>query len=214
MAHQNLDRRSLEMHRLVAEKIRRDPTLLGRAAEILARWRVGQRTPSESAPYLDTWQRLLDAGMEACLAVATEDSQHATALRQSSPLSCLLEPDERLSFLADWYGYQGKEREHWINQIVAAQVALERDEAVRHDAIYHSVDERFDISNPDLHYLICVSMDHAGRIPQDVRDRYADRVQAEAFDYIEATAAALDLSTDPVGEPLEGSPQNSEKIVR
>lgn len=201
MKQQDHDRRSLELHRLVAEKIRREPALLGRAAKILARWRVGRSTPSESAPYLDTWQRLLDAGMEACLAVATEDSQHATALRQSSPLSCLLEPDERLSFLADWYGYQGKEREHWINQIVAAQVALERDEAVRHDAIYHSVDERFDISNPDLHYLICVSMDHAGRIPQDVRDRYADRVQAEAFDYIEATAAALDLSTDSVGDP-------------
>lgn len=37
--HQEIDARSLAMHRLVVEKIRRDPALLARAESTLSRWR-------------------------------------------------------------------------------------------------------------------------------------------------------------------------------
>lgn len=98
--HQEIDQRSLSLHRLVAAKIRHDPALLDKAQQILRRWRltVSPRTYG----YLDEWQRLLDQGAEACLAVAVEDSERAAALRQSSPLSCLLSNQERFTFLKTW----------------------------------------------------------------------------------------------------------------
>jgi hypothetical protein len=95
--HQEIDQRSLALHRLVAAKVRGDFSLLEKAEQILQRWRtfVSPRT----FVYLDEWQRLIDQGPEACLAVAVEDSERAAALRQSSPLACLLTPKERFEFL-------------------------------------------------------------------------------------------------------------------
>jgi hypothetical protein len=94
---QAIDRQSLELHQLVAAKVRNDLGLLDKASEILKRWRttVSPRTHG----YLDEWQRLIDQGAEVCLSVAVEDSEHAAALRQASPLSCLLTPKERFEFL-------------------------------------------------------------------------------------------------------------------
>jgi hypothetical protein len=95
-----LDQRSLRLHELVAEKIRRDPALLERAGEILERWR--RQVDPRTVVYLDEWRRLVASGMDECLKVAVEDSEHAAALRQSSPLSCLLGGKERQFFLKDW----------------------------------------------------------------------------------------------------------------
>lgn len=98
--HQELDARSLALHGLVADKIRRDPALLDRVRANLTRWR-GLATPNER-PYLDEWARLVDAGLEPCLAVATEDSERAATLRQSSPFTGILTPRERFAFLGRW----------------------------------------------------------------------------------------------------------------
>ena len=98
--HQEIDERSLALHRLVAEKVRRDPALLDKAKENLVRWRL---TGCEnSRPYLDEWERLVNLGIDACLAVATEDSERATALRQSSPFAGILTNDERSAFFRKW----------------------------------------------------------------------------------------------------------------
>jgi len=98
--HQEIDKRSLALHRLVADKIRRDPALFDRVRGTLARWRV-QVSPS-AQPYLEEWERLVERGMESCLKVATEDSQRATALRQSSPFTGVLTNQERSAFLRTW----------------------------------------------------------------------------------------------------------------
>lgn len=101
---QELERRSiartLAMHRLVVEKIKRNPELFDKARAILARWRtiVCQSTQ----PYLVEWEALMNEGMDVCLTFALEDSEHAADMRQSSPFSCLLTNEERLRFLADW----------------------------------------------------------------------------------------------------------------
>ena len=95
--HQEIDQRSLALHRLIAVKIRGDLALLERAKQILQRWRMSV-SPRAHA-YLDEWQRLIDQGPDVCLAVAVEDSQRAAALRQASPLACLLTPKERFEFL-------------------------------------------------------------------------------------------------------------------
>lgn len=96
---QALTRRSLEMHRLVVEKIRRDPELFEVARATLTRWRT--IVCQSSQPYLIEWESRM-ADRDACLAFAVEDSEHASDMRQSSPFSVLLSNDERLEFLRTW----------------------------------------------------------------------------------------------------------------
>lgn len=98
--HQEIDQRSLALHQLVAEKIRENPALLDKAQSILQRWRT--IVCANSQPYLEEWEGLIDQGVDVCLAVAVEDSERAAALRQSSPLSCLLTNQERFTFLKAW----------------------------------------------------------------------------------------------------------------
>jgi hypothetical protein len=98
--HQEIDRRSLALHRLVAERVMRDPALFEKARLTLARWR--QTVSVASQPYLEEWERLINQGVEACLSVVIEDSQRAAALRQSSPFSGVLTNRERFAFLKQW----------------------------------------------------------------------------------------------------------------
>jgi hypothetical protein len=98
--HQEIDRRSLALHRLVAERVMRDPALFEKARLTLARWR--QTVCVASQPYLEEWERLMNQGVDACLSVAVEDSQRAAALRQSSPFSGVLTDRERFAFLRQW----------------------------------------------------------------------------------------------------------------
>jgi hypothetical protein len=99
-SHQDIDSRSLALHRLVADKMKRDPALFDRARSTLARWRTSVAPATQ--PYLAEWERLMDQGMEACLAVAVEDSEKGNALRQSSPFCGLLTNQERFAFLKTW----------------------------------------------------------------------------------------------------------------
>lgn len=100
MSQQDQDRRSLALHCLVAEKLRKDPALFARAAEILAHWRASAQPGTDR--WLRQWAELFDGGLSAALEVATEDSERGRALRQSSPLACLLSSRERWNFLAQW----------------------------------------------------------------------------------------------------------------
>jgi hypothetical protein len=49
--HQEIDARSLELHRLIAAKVRREPALLDRVRLTLQRWR-DPGNPSRAEPYL------------------------------------------------------------------------------------------------------------------------------------------------------------------
>jgi hypothetical protein len=98
--HQEIDERSLALHRLVAARVEQDPALFVKAKGTLARWR--NSVSASSQPWLDEWERLMNRGVEACFAVALEDSQRAAALRQSSPFSGVLSNRERFAFLRDW----------------------------------------------------------------------------------------------------------------
>lgn len=103
--HPQIDARSLALHREVASKLLRDRALFERARATLRRWRSSV-SPS-SQPYLIEWERLMNQGLEATLAVALEDSERAAALRQSSPFTAVLTPRERFVFLKTWNQNQG-----------------------------------------------------------------------------------------------------------
>jgi hypothetical protein len=92
MPHDRLERRSLALHRAIAEKVRRQPSLLVIAHENLNRW---ERVPNRSQPYWDEWRRILELPVEEMLALLVEDSPRMTDLRQSSPFAGILEPKER-----------------------------------------------------------------------------------------------------------------------
>lgn len=98
--HRDIDERSLELHRLIAGKIRRNPALLEKVKATLARWK--ESVGPNSQPYLDEWERLMRQGMGPCLAVAEERSERAAALRQSSPFTGILSASERFAFLKSW----------------------------------------------------------------------------------------------------------------
>jgi hypothetical protein len=94
-----LDARSLALHRLVAEEIRRDASVVDIARSNIARWHAESRVPVESSAYAE-WLDLLDGSIDQLLAVLESDDQHATRLRQSTPFSGILTPAEREAVFA------------------------------------------------------------------------------------------------------------------
>jgi hypothetical protein len=98
--HQEIDARSLALHRLVAEKIRHNPHLFQNIVDTLKRWRT--TVDSASQPYLAEWDHLVALGMDSCLSASVEESQRADALRQCSPFCGVLTARERFGFLKGW----------------------------------------------------------------------------------------------------------------
>ena len=100
MTPQLIDQRSLELHQLIAAKLREHSERLEGVRQTLARWKI--IVAPNSQPYIAEWQRLVDAGLEATLAVALEDSEHAATLRSYSPFGSVLSPKERFAFYEQW----------------------------------------------------------------------------------------------------------------
>jgi len=75
MGHHLIDRRSLELHRLVAEKIRQQPELMDIVREKLDRSLNGSRLSDSCKDALREWQTLLSCqSLTDVLSIATEDS--------------------------------------------------------------------------------------------------------------------------------------------
>jgi hypothetical protein len=90
--HWRIDRRSLALHRAIADKLREDPALLDVARDNLDRW---SRAAGHSQPYWDAWREILDHPIEEVLDLIVEDSEKMTAMRQASPFAGVLSPTER-----------------------------------------------------------------------------------------------------------------------
>ena len=90
--HQRVDRRSLELHRAIAEKLRAHPELLEIAQDNLTRW---SQTQTHSRPYWDAWRTILSRPLPEILDVILEDTERMAAMRQTSPFAGVLTPAER-----------------------------------------------------------------------------------------------------------------------
>lgn len=94
--HATIERRSLELHRLVAARLPAEPQLLQRAQERLERWLgLGTLHPAIAAE----WRTLLRLGPDAVAVAIVEDSERMRDLRQSSPLACEVPNAERLAVI-------------------------------------------------------------------------------------------------------------------
>ena len=99
--------KSLELHKLVAAKLKTRPELLMQASQILSRWR--ERCSPRVLDYLDEWEHIINAGVDECIKVSISESEHSADLRQSSPLACLLTIVERNNFIISYYNKEYKD---------------------------------------------------------------------------------------------------------
>jgi hypothetical protein len=90
--HERIDRRSLALHRAIAEKLRSNPALLVIARDNLDRWSLAH---GRSQPYWDAWREILDQPLGDVLDLMLEDSERMTAMRQATPFAGILTPHER-----------------------------------------------------------------------------------------------------------------------
>jgi hypothetical protein len=82
-SHQWIDYVDLMMHRAMARKIRRRPTLFSTAGRNIARWEKNRG--SCSTPLLE-WKKILkENDMRAVLLMITRANEEGNRLRQSSP---------------------------------------------------------------------------------------------------------------------------------
>lgn len=88
--HQLAAARSLAYHRVVAERLRADASILNAARARVARWLLESQTF-----YALRWREVLAGDVDAVAAVLTERSERAAELRQSSPFAGVLSPAER-----------------------------------------------------------------------------------------------------------------------
>ena len=100
MNQQDHDLRSLAWHTHVVERMREDPELMQKALAIGTRWLA--LGPRRSDVYTRAWVELLRQGIDAVAEVATSSTERATAMRQSSPVACVLGREERNAFWAAW----------------------------------------------------------------------------------------------------------------
>lgn len=90
--HSRLDERSLAMHRLIARKLRTDPTLLEKARQNVRRWQKQDGSPRLA---LAEWEQILRGSPRQVADFIAGRSERATRLRQSSPFAGILTEAER-----------------------------------------------------------------------------------------------------------------------
>lgn len=95
---QQIDEFLLKAHRLAVQRLRAEPARLVELAGTLSRWR-SQAGATRSDPYWDEWQSLIDAGVDAIEAGTCGAGDHATALRNVSPVGVLMTQRERGALL-------------------------------------------------------------------------------------------------------------------
>ena len=85
----------LRSHRLIAEKIDADRSLLEIPQRNLDRWR---ELRGEDCPASAEWRELLKQPWEQIRTVIVSDTEESSRLRQSSPFTGILTPEEREHF--------------------------------------------------------------------------------------------------------------------
>ncbi len=87
------DRRSLALHHVIAQRLRRDPeAVLGIARR--NRERMSKARP-HAHKLLDEWRDILERPVATIVETMVDPSMHARALRQVTPFAGVLSPTER-----------------------------------------------------------------------------------------------------------------------
>lgn len=84
--HRTAERRSLALHRAIADRIRHDPSIVERARE---------RLSSRTSAYREAWLEILGRTPHEIAAALERDDEEMRALRQSTPFTFVVDPRER-----------------------------------------------------------------------------------------------------------------------
>ena len=95
--HPHLDRRSLEMARVVVDRIDADPTLFRIAHENLERWRQHQ---GELGLADREWRAILNRPWAEIREILLDDSEEGQHLRSSHPFRGIVSEEERRAIIA------------------------------------------------------------------------------------------------------------------
>jgi hypothetical protein len=91
-AHRLAEERSLELHRKIAEMLRRDPEKLAKARSRVHGWLQDR---SVHPHYAEAWARLIDGPFEELLRALVDESENARAMRQATPFAGYVDPRTR-----------------------------------------------------------------------------------------------------------------------
>jgi hypothetical protein len=91
--HELHDKKSLELHRLIAKKLMENPDLLSVAIANLSKLKDKHSNSRAN----DEWELILMGSIEFICKYICEESENATKLRQSSPFIGILTQQERKS---------------------------------------------------------------------------------------------------------------------
>lgn len=102
--HDWRDERSLALAHATGEKLRTDPTLIGKAVATLDRWEASALERGDQAvlPALREWRRIIETyTLDELVRLLGEDtSERATRLRRSRPFVRIISQEERDAIFA------------------------------------------------------------------------------------------------------------------
>jgi len=90
--HRLAEERSLELHRLVAERLAAEPGLVDRARQRVEQW---LRDGSVARRWADAWLEVLARPLAEVTLMLTDPGEPARQLRQSSPFAGVVDPHTR-----------------------------------------------------------------------------------------------------------------------
>jgi hypothetical protein len=108
--HQRLEARSLAMHCLIAKRLRANPALIDYARRTLGRWKAQAAKPFPTV--LSEWDQILKSSLEEIASFVVGTHEDATRLRQSSPFTGFLTPEERTKIYEAFPG-----RSNWNHKL-------------------------------------------------------------------------------------------------
>jgi hypothetical protein len=96
MDHKTIDQLNLEYHRLIAKKLREQPSLFDKVVEEL-RITIGEFNPIDAHPAgCEEWLELLEnQSKSVILNLMCDPNENSTRLRQSSPFGGIMTQEER-----------------------------------------------------------------------------------------------------------------------
>jgi hypothetical protein len=95
--HEVLDRISLELARRVAERLRRDPSLVQVGRDNLERWRKQNGDSPALLRNYREWQEILNRPLEEVLTIMCAETDEGQRLRQNAPFTGILDQQEVLA---------------------------------------------------------------------------------------------------------------------
>jgi hypothetical protein len=89
--HRLAEQRSLAYHRLVAERVRRNPELIEQARSRIRGWMRDGLAPH----YAHAWERILAGPIDEVCRLIQADTEEGRALRQATPFAGAIDARER-----------------------------------------------------------------------------------------------------------------------